>query len=120
MERDGSTLAVAARLEPYQVVQFHLRDGKASSADLDAQLDRYVEGGHAAHARGAVLFSCLGRGEYLYGEPNHDSDAFRARIGAVPIAGFFCNGEIGPVGDRTFLHGYTSAFGVFRPRFAKG
>ena len=65
---------------------------------------------------GSLLFSCLGRGQHLYGRPDHDTDVFRAALGDVPLGGFFCNGEIGPVQGRTFLHGYTSAFGLFRPR----
>ena len=65
---------------------------------------------------GALLFSCLGRGAWLYGVPDHDSDAFRRHVGSVPLGGCFCNGEIGPVERRAFLHGYTSAFGLFRPR----
>ena len=65
---------------------------------------------------GALLFSCLGRGTYLYGEPDHDTHAFRYDLGAVPLGGFFCNGEIGPVQGSTFLHGYTSAFGLFSAR----
>ncbi len=63
--------------------------------------------------RGALLFSCLGRGEHLYGEPDHDSRAFVQEVGDVALGGFFCNGEIGPVGDTTYLHGYTSSFGLF-------
>jgi small ligand-binding sensory domain FIST len=63
-----------------------------------------------------VLFSCLGRGVHLYGRPNHDSEALRRHLGDLPIGGFFCNGEIGPVQGTTFLHGYTSAFGIFRAR----
>ena len=62
----------------------------------------------------ALLFSCLGRGAHLFGRPDHDTDLFRAKVGAVPLGGFFCNGEIGPVGGATFLHGYTSAFALFR------
>lgn len=65
---------------------------------------------------GALLFSCLGRGEGLYGQPNFDTSVFREHLGDVPVGGFFCNGEIGPVGGATFLHGYTSSFGLFRPR----
>ena len=64
-------------------------------------------------AHGALLFSCLGRGEYLFQRPNHDSDLFRERVGDIPLGGFFCNGEIGPVSGTTYAHGYTSAFGVF-------
>jgi small ligand-binding sensory domain FIST len=67
---------------------------------------------------GALLFSCLGRGVWLYGVPDHDSDAFRRHVGAVPLGGFFGNGEIGPVERHAFLHGFTSAFALFRPRIA--
>ena len=63
---------------------------------------------------GALMFSCLGRGQYLYGQPDHDSTIFRRHVGPVPLGGFFCNGEIGPVGGGTFVHGYTSAFALFR------
>ena len=94
------------------MVQFHLRDARTSAADLDELLGRYAR----AARHGALLFSCLGRGEHLYGEPDHDTDAFRRHVGDVPLGGFFCNGEIGPVHGTTFLHGYTSAFGLFRPR----
>ena len=65
---------------------------------------------------GALLFSCLGRGEHIYGKPNFDTGVLEEHLGAVPVGGFFCNGEIGPVGGATFLHGYTSSFGLFRPR----
>jgi small ligand-binding sensory domain FIST len=115
-ERTGA-LAVAAALEEGQVVQFHLRDARTSAEDLDERLARYrTERGPLDRPAGALLFSCLGRGAWLYGVPDHDTDAFRRHIGPVPLGGFFCNGEIGPVERRTFLHGYTSAFGLFRPR----
>ena len=66
---------------------------------------------------GALLFSCVGRGEYLYGRPNFDTTAFHEHLDGVPVGGFFCNREIGPVSGTTFLHGYTSSFGLFRPRY---
>lgn len=109
---ESGTLAVNAEIEDKQVVQFHLRDAATSAADLTAMLDRYA----GPPPSGALLFSCLGRGQGLYGRPNHDSDAFRRRFGPVALGGFFGNGEIGPVGRRTFVHGYTSAFALFRPR----
>jgi small ligand-binding sensory domain FIST len=65
------------------------------------------------------MFSCLGRGQYLYGQANHDSNCFREYLGDIPLGGFFCNGEIGPVGGTTFLHGYTSSFGIFRQQSAE-
>jgi small ligand-binding sensory domain FIST len=116
---DDSTggLAVAAPLQDTQVVQFHVRDAATSAADLEERLTRYrTEAATDARPRGALLFSCLGRGVQLYGEPDHDSDALRRHLGDLAVGGFFCSGEIGPVQGRTFLHGYTSAFGIVRPR----
>ena len=114
-EEESGALVVGALLQEPMVVQFHLRDSRTSADDLNLRLQRHVA--HApTGAEGAILFSCLGRGAGLYGEPNHDSDRLREHLGAVPIAGFFCNGEIGPVQGKTFLHGYTSAFALFRPR----
>jgi len=116
---DSGALAVAAALHDGQVVQFHLRDAQTSAEDLEERLARYRPGPGGA-PRAALLFSCLGRGAPLYGRPGHDSEAFRRHLGPLPIAGFFCNGEIGPVEQRTFVHGYTSAFGIFRARSAGG
>jgi small ligand-binding sensory domain FIST len=117
-DQNTGALHVAANLEDRRVVQFHLRDAEAAAADLLRRLARYGAE-HGRDAAGALLFSCLGRGRGLYGVPDHDSAAFRRALGPVPLAGFFCNGEIGPVEGRTFLHGYTSAFGIFRKRSAQ-
>ncbi len=62
------------------------------------------------------LFACLGRGEGLYGEADGDVTLCREVFGTVPIAGLFCNGEIGPVGGTTHLHGYTASWGFLVPR----
>jgi small ligand-binding sensory domain FIST len=120
-DQERGALAVAARLEPGQVFQFHLRDADASAADLERCLTRHraqSAGATGAGCAGALLFSCLGRGQYLYGRADHDTDAFRRHFGEVPLTGFFCNGEIGPVQGTTFLHGYTSAFGILHPKRA--
>jgi len=109
---ESGALAVGALLQRGAVVQFHLRDAQTSADDLAQMLDQYEEGGRTP--RGALLFSCLGRGRHLYGETDHDSAALRRRFAAVPLGGFFCNGEIGQVHGRTFLHGYTSSFALFR------
>ena len=110
---DGKSgaLVVGALVRDGMVVQFHLRDARTSAADLEELLGRY-----RGHPYGSLLFSCLGRGRHLYGETDHDTNDFRRHLGEVPLGGFFCNGEIGPVHGTTFLHGYTSAFGLFRPR----
>ncbi len=107
---------VGADLHENQVVQFHVRDAKTSSEDLDHNLARLAGQLGAHQPSGSLLFSCIGRGRGLYGRANHDADAIQTHLGHVPIGGFFCNGEIGPVGGTTFVHGYTSAIAFFRQR----
>ena len=116
--RNGS-IAVADKIRPGMRIQFHMRDAQTSAEDLENLLRRYrVERLENKIERkgsspvGALLFSCTGRGEGLYDEPNFDSDMFEQYLGPLPIGGFFCNGEIGPVGATTFLHGFTSVFGI--------
>ncbi len=116
MDENSGAVAVGELLKEGQLVQFHLRDAETSAQDLVAVLERYAAENRENQAQGALLFSCLGRGQYLYGRANHDSEVFHEKMGRVPLGGFFCNGEIGPVSGTTFLHGYTSSFGIFRPR----
>jgi|TARA_B110000116_G_scaffold96652_1_gene84343 small ligand-binding sensory domain FIST len=115
VEREIGGIHVGTLLREGQLVQFHLRDKAMSAEDLKLMLTRYKANKNFKNTSGALLFSCLGRGQYLYGKPNHDADMFRDHIGDIPLGGFFCNGEIGPVGKTTFLHGYTSSFGIFHP-----
>jgi small ligand-binding sensory domain FIST len=115
VDPESGAIAVGATLQPYQAVQFHLRDARTAAEDLTRHLQRYQAGqGMAGSPQGALLFSCLGRGMHLYGRPDHDTSLFASTLGPIPLGGFFCNGEIGPVGGTTFLHGYTSAFALFR------
>jgi small ligand-binding sensory domain FIST len=116
MDPQSGALWVNAQVPPRSVVQFHFRDAAASALDLERALLEYRKSPKYAPCSGALLFSCSGRGADLYGQPDHDSNAFRRLIADVPLGGFFGNGEIGPVQDNTFLHGHTSAFAVFRHR----
>lgn len=108
-------IAIGDRVRPGQRIQFHLRDAQTSAEDLEWLLQRYQKQtqSHPA-AAGALMFSCLGRGEGLYGQPNFDSGLFNRYLNNIPLGGFFCGGEIGPVGGSTFIHGYTSVFGICR------
>ncbi len=121
---EAGAIVVGELLRQGRTVQFHLRDAATSSDDLRAMLKNYCDrsklSAPGAKPEGALLFSCLGRGKYLYGSKNHDSDSFREYLGEIPLAGFFCNGEIGPVGGTTFLHGYTSSFGLIRAKESAG
>ncbi|MEA5580377.1 FIST N-terminal domain-containing protein [Nodularia harveyana UHCC-0300] len=108
-------IAIGDIIRPGQRLQFQLRDAEASAEDLELLLERYQQQQLSQpSATAALMFSCVGRGQGLYGKSNFDSELFRRYIHDVPIAGFFCNGEIGPVSGSTFVHGYTSVFGICR------
>lgn len=107
-------IAIGDRIRSGQRIQFHLRDAKASAEDLETLLNRYSLS-QSSQAMGALMFACTGRGEGLYGQANFDSALFSQYCPGTPLSGFFCNGEIGPVAGNTFLHGFTSVFGIFRP-----
>lgn len=113
VDRESGAMAIDTRVQDYQVVQFQLRDKETSSQDLAQRLRALSLSDAAPRIEGALLFSCMGRGERLYGTPHHDSDSFAKRVSSVSLSGFFCSGEIGPVGDKTFVHGYTSVFVIF-------
>lgn len=112
-------LAIGDRVRPGQRIQFHLRDAQTSADDLDILLKRYQlekQSSSSSPPIGALMFACLGRGESLYNEANFDSGLFTKMVPNTPVSGFFCNGEIGQVGDTSFIHGFTSVFGILRPR----
>jgi small ligand-binding sensory domain FIST len=109
-------IAIGDRIRPGQRIQFHLRDAEASAQDLETLLERYQkQGTRDVMTAGAFMFSCMGRGEGLYGDADFDSSLFHHYLPGIPLSGFFCSGEIGPVGNNTFLHGYTSVFGIYHP-----
>ena len=111
-DQQAGAVAIGDVVQEGQTVQFHLRDAKSASDDLHFLLaaDRTK---HRSPPLGALLFSCCGRGEGLFGHPHHDSGVVQERLGPIPTAGFFAQGEIGPVGGRNFLHGYTASVVIF-------
>ena len=116
MDPHRGVLAVGALLREGQLVQFHVRDADTSAEDLRLALAGYRSAAGDRSPAGALLFSCTGRGRHLYGQVDHDTGLFGELVGSMPLGGFFCNGEIGPVASTTYLHGYTSSFAIFRAR----
>ena len=106
------SIAIGDLVQEGQTVQFHLRDAQSASEDLHAQLAADQEA-HRRGPLGALMFSCCGRGQGLFGKPHHDAVAMVNRFGDIPVAGFFAQGEIGPVGGRNFLHSYTASMAIF-------
>ena len=114
-DRTTGAVAIGDVVQEGQTVQFHLRDAESATEDLHELLatDR---ASHRQPALGALMFSCCGRGRGLFGRPHHDATATTERLGPIPLAGFFAQGEIGPVGHRNFLHGYTASIVLFAER----
>ena len=111
--RNGA-VAVADRVRAGQNVQFQLREAQASRLEARQLLQtRHDQSSEAAPLMG-VLFACLGRGNGLFGSPNGDVSIARDVFPQLPVAGSFCNGEIGPLGGATHLHGYTACWGLLR------
>ena len=115
LDHEKGVIAVGDRLRGGQTVQFHVRDAEAATQDLDQLLARYRSRRPEAAPRGGLLFTCTGRGHRFFGRPGHDSARLEEPLGRIPLGGFFCGGEIGPVGGTTYLHGYTSSLALFRP-----
>jgi small ligand-binding sensory domain FIST len=95
-----------------QTARLQVRDGASADEDLRDVLMRQLRELKAPPA-GALVFTCNGRGVGMFGAPDHDASALEDAFGRVPAAGFFCAGEIGPVGRRNFLHGFTATMAVF-------
>jgi small ligand-binding sensory domain FIST len=110
--RSGS-IAVGALPRLGQTVQFQRRSAAAATEDMDALLTRAKSKLGAAAIYGGCLCCCNGRGQSLFGRPNHDAQMVQQQLGPLGLAGFFCNGEIGPVGQKNFLHGYTASLALF-------
>jgi small ligand-binding sensory domain FIST len=109
-DEDSGALAVGDLLRVGITVQFHVRDAATAAEDL-----RTLLGQAAPQPAGVLLFSCNGRGTRLFASRDQDLLATRQALGPVPVAGFFCAGELGPVGGRNFIHGHTASLALFRP-----
>jgi small ligand-binding sensory domain FIST len=107
---EAGAVAIAAPLRVGQTLQYQLRD--RDSADEDLRELCHAVADEDARPFASLLFSCNGRGRGMFGAPNHDAGVLAEILGAHPSAGFFCNGEIGPVGKQNYLHGYTASAAV--------
>ena len=116
-DRESGAISVNAVPRVGQTFQFQFRDAAAADEDLRAHLQilkqRLLPGETVV---GAVMCACNGRGQGLFGLPNHDAQALADALGPVPMAGIFASGEIGPVAGTTFLHGFTASIALLTAR----
>ena len=92
-----------------------VRDARSADEDLRQLLAPHAEDSGVSPPSAALLFSCNGRGTRMWSETDHDISVLRELCGRVPTAGFFCAGELGPVGGKNFIHGFTASIGLLRP-----
>jgi small ligand-binding sensory domain FIST len=113
-DRDRGAIAVADTVGRREKIRLHVRDARAALDDLHMLLSPQA---FDSTASGALLFACNGRGRALFGEPDRDIRSLQEALrSSTPCAGMFCAGELGPVGDRNFLHGHTASIAIIRPK----
>jgi small ligand-binding sensory domain FIST len=110
IDEDSGAITLGEAVRVGQTLRFHVRDARSADDDLQEGLFHALEGERAA---GALLFTCNGRGTNMFSEPDHDARAVANALRGDALAGFFCAGEIGPVGGKPFLHGFTATAAVF-------
>jgi small ligand-binding sensory domain FIST len=108
-DQESGALAIGNPIRVGQTVQFHVRDHETADEDLRQMLQQADN----ASVRGALLFSCNGRGTRLFPAPHHDATTVQEICGPLPLAGFFAQGELGPVGGRNYIHGFTASIALF-------
>ena len=109
----SGVLAVGALPRAGQMMQFQRRDAAAAEEDMTELLTRAREQFGGATIYGGCLCCCNGRGQGLFGAPDHDAGLVQKHLGPLGLAGFFGNGEIGPVGGKNYLHGFTASLALF-------
>jgi small ligand-binding sensory domain FIST len=109
----SGAITVGAVVTPGEVVRLHARDARSADEDLRRELRLRAAAIGGQRPAGALVFSCNGRGHTMFGTPDHDATLVQEELRGVPAAGFFAAGEIGPVGGRSFLHGFTATLAVF-------
>jgi small ligand-binding sensory domain FIST len=110
---DSGAITVGAVVTPGEVVRLHARNARSADEDLRRELRLRAAAIGGQRPAGALVFSCNGRGHGMFGTRDHDAGLVQDELSGVPAAGFFAAGEIGPVGGRSFLHGFTATLAVF-------
>ena len=111
LDQRSGAIALSDYVRSGDVVQFFVRDPHTAAEDLEMLL---LPHSFRPAPAGALLFTCIGRGRDLYGHPDGDVAIIRESLGAdLPLGGMFCNGEIGMVGGKNYLHGHSASLVLF-------
>lgn len=110
---DTGAVAVGASVRAGQILRVHARDATSAHRDLRDALALRRQALGSQPPAGSLMFSCNGRGEAMFGRPDHDAELIATQFSGASCAGFFAAGEIGPVGGENHLHGFTATVAVF-------
>lgn len=116
VDRSRGAIAINDHVRRGSTVQFMVRDPVSATEELEFLLDRARRDASEPPIRGALLFTCTGRGTHMFADADHDVSRIRAGTPPIPTAGFFAAGEIGPIGADTYLHGFTASVALLRAR----
>ena len=108
IDTEQGLVAIGDMVEPGGEVLFCRRDGNSAREDLLRMLAD-IRGRMGDSPRGALYYSCLGRGRYQFGDNSEELGLIRDELGDIPLVGFFANGEI----FHNRLYGYTGVLTVF-------
>lgn len=113
VKRETGAVLIGDMVRGGQTLQFHVRDARTADEEMKLLLqgETMLE---PAPTVGGLLITCNGRGTRMFDKPNHDAALIRQILGDIPLAGFFANGEMGPVGEGNFIHAHTAVLALFR------
>jgi small ligand-binding sensory domain FIST len=112
VDKNSGALKAGGPVRVGQTVQFQVRDGQTADEDLKRLLQLYSSE-HPQPPKAGLLFSCNGRGTRMFDRLNHDASVIQEQLGPLPLAGIFAQGELGPVGGKNYIHGFTASLALF-------
>lgn len=108
IDPDRGWLAIGDEVRSGGRVLFVQRDPQSAEADLRNRLE-VLKKRLVGPPKGALYYSCVGRGPSMFGEEGREIEIIRDIFGHVPLVGFFGNGEI----SHNRLYGYTGVLSLF-------
>jgi small ligand-binding sensory domain FIST len=108
VDPQSGAIAIGEYLHNQTPIMFCKRDGKTAIEDLERMVNK-LKARARGSIKGGLYFTCLGRGQHMFGQPHREMELIADILGDVPLAGFYANGEI--AGNR--LYGYTGVLTLF-------
>jgi small ligand-binding sensory domain FIST len=112
VDKKSGALKAGGTIRIGQTVQFQIRDGETADSDLNKLLERHSSE-HPRLPSAGLVFSCNGRGSRMFTSMDHDAASIQSHLGPLPLSGIFAQGELGPLGGKNYIHGFTASIALF-------